>query len=50
MSQAPIDAVPDHVGGSGPYILAIDLGTSGVKLAFVSASTGRIAERRVAGR
>jgi xylulokinase len=30
-----------------PSILAIDLGTSGVKLAFVSAATGRIADRQV---
>jgi xylulokinase len=30
-----------------PQILAIDLGTSGVKLALVSATTGRIADRQV---
>lgn len=30
-----------------PFILAIDLGTSGVKLAFVSATTGSIADRQV---
>src|SRR5207244_5333578 len=30
-----------------PSILAIDLGTSGVKLAFVSAATGRIADRQI---
>ncbi len=33
-------------GRSEPLILAIDLGTSGVKLAFVSAATGRIVERQ----
>jgi xylulokinase len=30
-----------------PYVLAIDLGTSGVKMALVSATSGRIVERQV---
>jgi xylulokinase len=34
-------------GADEPFILAIDLGTSGVKLAFVSAASGRIAERQI---
>ena len=38
---------PDGAQPSEPQILAIDLGTSGVKLAFVSATTGRLADRQV---
>ena len=41
-------ATPNDDGRAvGPYILAIDLGTSGVKMAIVSATSGRIAERQV---